>query len=114
VRLGTPWGRWVQSLGFSVRLFPPQYVRAYVRRNKTDRTDADTLLEAARCEDLAPVPIKSEQQQALASLHRLRSGWMATRTARINAIRGILRELGVTIPLGARKLPATVLARLAE
>lgn len=108
------WGRWLQSLGFTVRLLPPQYVRAYVRRNKTDRTDADALLEAARCEDLVPVPIKSEQQQAIASLHRLRSGWMATRTARINAIRGVLRELGVNIPLGARKVPATVLARLAE
>lgn len=106
------WGRWLRALGFTVRLLPPQYVRAYVRRNKTDRTDADALLEAARCEDLPAVPVKSEQQQALASLHRLRSGWLSTRTARINALRGILRELGVTIPLGARKVPPAVLALL--
>lgn len=106
------WGRWLQSLGFTVRLLPPQYVRAYVRRNKTDRSDADALLEAARCEDLASVPVKNEQQQALASLHRLRSGWLSTRTARINAIRGILRELGATIPLGTRKVTPAVLALL--
>ena len=106
------WGRWLRTLGFTVRLLPPQYVRAYVRRNKTDRTDADALLEAARCEDLPSVPVKSEQQQALASLHRLRSGWLSTRTARINALRGILRELGVTIPLGARRVPPAVLALL--
>jgi len=102
------WGRWLQSLGFTVTLLPPQYVRAYVRRNKTDRADADALLEAARCADLAAVPVKSEQQQALSSLHRLRSGWMATRTGRINAVRGILREFGVSIPRGARRVTGTV------
>ena len=30
-----------------VRLLPVQYVRPYVRRNKTDRTDTEALLEAA-------------------------------------------------------------------
>jgi transposase len=98
------WGRWLQSLGFTVTLLPPQYVRAYVRRNKTDRADADALLEAARCSGLAAVPIKSEQQQALNALHRLRSGWLATRTSRINAVRGILREFGAVIPQGARRV----------
>jgi transposase len=47
------------------------------------------------------VPVKSVQQQVLASLHRLRSGWMAERTARINTLRGLLRELGLIIPVGA-------------
>jgi len=85
LRLGTLLGRrWLQSLGFTVTLLPPQYVRAYVRRNKTDRADADALLEAARCADLAAVPVKSGQQQALGSLHRLRSGWLSTRASRIN------------------------------
>lgn len=102
------WGRWLQKLGFTVALLPPQYVRAYVRRNKTDRADADALLEAIRCGDLPAVPVKSEQQQALGSLHRLRSGWLATRTARINAVRGILREFGVTIPRGARRVTRVV------
>jgi transposase len=108
------WGRWLQSLGFAVTLLPPQYVRAYVRRNKTDRADADALLEAARCSDLAAVPIKSEQQQTLNALHRLRSGWLATRTSRINAVRGILREFGATIPRGARRVVPALHHLLAE
>ena len=52
-------------------------------------------------EEIRPVPIKTVSQQATASLHRLRSAWMATRTARLNALRGLLRELGVNIPVGA-------------
>jgi transposase len=60
------------------------------------------LLEAHRNKDIKPVPIKSIEQQALMTLHRLRSSWMSVRTARLNAIRGHLREFGFTIPLGAR------------
>jgi len=67
-------------------------VRPYVVRNKTDRTDAKGLLEAARNDEVRPVPVKSETQQALTALHRLRSTWLATRTARINTVRGLLRE----------------------
>lgn len=108
------WGRWLNSLGFTVRLLPPQYVRAFVRRNKTDRSDADALLEAARSADLTAVPVKTEQQQALLSLHRLRAAWMASRTARLNTVRGILRELGVNVPRGARRVTAAVEALLGE
>jgi transposase len=108
------WGRWLSSLGFTVRLLPPQYVRAFVRRNKTDRSDADALLEAARSTDLTTVPVKSEQQQALLSLHRLRSAWLASRTARTNTVRGILREFGVNVPRGARRVTAAVETLLGE
>jgi len=96
------WARQIQHLGHSVVLLPHQYVRPYVRRNKTDRTDAKGLLEAHRNKDIHPVPIKSVEQQTLASLHRFRSAWLATRTAHINTVRGILRELGIFIPLGAQ------------
>ena len=78
------WGRKLRQLGHTVVLLPPQYVRPYVRRNKTDRTDAKALLEAYRNAEIEPVPIKSVEQQQLAALHRLRSGWLATRTARLN------------------------------
>jgi transposase len=77
-------------------------VRAYVKRNKTDAADAAALLEAVRCADIVPVRIKSVEQQALQSLHRVRSAWMATRTARINALRGFCREFGITIAAGSR------------
>jgi transposase len=64
----------------------------YVRRNKTERADTAALLEANRNEEIQPVPIKSVEQQGIASLHRVRSTWLATRTARINTIRGLLRH----------------------
>jgi transposase len=96
------WGRWLNSLGIEVRLLPAQYIRAYVKRNKTDAADAAALLEAARASDMRPVRIKSVEQQALQGMHRIRSLWMGTRTSRINALRGFCREFGVTIPVGAR------------
>ncbi len=103
------WGRRLRDLGFEVILLPPQFVRPYVRRNKTDRTDCEALLEAFRCAGIQPVAIKSEDQQAITALHRMRSQWMATRTARINGLRALLREFGLTQPAGAsrflRELP---------
>jgi transposase len=91
-----------QMHGHHVVLVPPHAVRPYVLRNKTDRTDAKGLLEAVRNDEVRPVPVKSETQQAVVALHRLRSTGLATRTARINTVRGLLREFGVVIPTGAR------------
>ncbi|NMG37350.1 IS110 family transposase [Azoarcus sp. TTM-91] len=96
------WARWLNSLGIEVRLLPAAYIRAYVRRNKTDAADARALLEAARAADIDPVRVKSVEQQALQGLHRIRSLWMSTRTSRINALRGFCREFGLSIPQGAR------------
>lgn len=95
------WARWLRGMGIDVRLLPPSYIRAYVKRNKTDAADARALLEAARCGDIVPVQIKSVEQQALQALHRTRSLWMATRTSRINALRGFCREFGLAVPPGA-------------
>ncbi len=96
------WARWLNRLGIDVKLLPAAYIRAYVKRNKTDAADACALLEAARCADIVPVRIKSIEQQALQGLHRIRSLWMSTRTSRINALRGFCREFGLLIPQGAR------------
>src|SRR6266536_1352955 len=98
------WAREIQKLGHRVVLLPPHHVRPYIRRNKTDRTDAKGILEASRNDDIRPVPVKTVNQQVLTSLHRLRSGWMLERTARLNALRGLLRELGVFIPVGSREV----------
>ena len=106
------WGRTIEQLGHTVRLLPPHETRRYVRRNKTDRTDAKALLEAARNEEIHPVPVKSVPQQAVASLHRVRTTWIRTRTARLNTLRGLLREFGVTIPVGARHVVPHVRAWL--
>jgi transposase len=103
------WGRRCRARGLRPRHLPVQYVRPYVRRNKTDRTDTDAMLEAARCGDIRPVPVKTVEQQTLQALHRVRTQWQAARTARINVVRGLLREQGLPVPVGAR----TVLARVA-
>lgn len=95
-------GRRLVGLGIEVILLPAQYVRAYVRRNKTDSADAMALLEAAKAPDIRPVRIKSVEQQSIQALHRTRSLWMSTRTSRINALRGFCRELGLHVPVGAR------------
>jgi len=97
------WARTLQAQGHQVQLLPAQYVRAYVKRNKTDAADAGALLEAARCAEIRPVPVKSIEQQAIQQLHRLRAQCMGTRIARINWLRGALREFGFCIPLGARR-----------
>ena len=94
--------RWLNGLGVEVLLLPARYVRAYVKRNKTDAADAAALLEAVRASDIAPVRVKSIEQQALQGMHRIRSLWMGTRTSRINALRGFCREFGITISQGSR------------
>ena len=106
------WGRELQRLGHQVVLLPPHAVRPYVLGNKTDRCDAKALLEAFRNEAIHPVPLKSVSQQLICALHRLRSAWLAARTARINTIRGLLREFGFTIPVGARHVVPTTQALL--
>lgn len=104
------WARQIETLGHRVLLLPPSRTRPYVTGNKTDRTDAKGLPEAQRNEQIQPVPVKSLNQQALSALHRLRSAWLAARTARINTVRGLLREFGIVIPLGSKR----VLPRLQE
>jgi len=96
------WGRELRALGHQVSLLPPAHVARYRQGNKTDRADAKALLEAARNEDIIPVPVKSLDQQAINALHRMRSGYVATRTARINAVRGLLREFGHVLPQRSR------------
>jgi transposase len=86
----------------------------YILRNKSDGADAKGLLEAMRNDDLRQVPVKSVDQHVLTSLHRMRSAWMATRTARLNTLRGLLRELGLSIPVGARQVVPQVRALVSD
>lgn len=108
------WARELQPLGHAVRLLPAHDVHRYVRRNKTDRSDAKALLEANRNAEIHAIPIKTTELQAVASLHRLRSTWMTTRTGRLNTIRGLLREFGIFIPIGASRVVPRVRELLAE
>ena len=108
------WARTLRARGMEVRLLPAKYVRAYVRRNKTDAADAMALLEAARASDITPVAVKSVEQQSLQALHRLRSGWIGTRTRRINTLRGLCREFGIDLPVGAARGLAEIARLLAD
>lgn len=108
------WARQLQGCGHEVLLLPPTRVKPYVRRNKTDQADAKGLLEACRNEDIRPVPVKTVAQQTLAGLHRLRSAWVADRTARINLVRGLLRESGHFLPAGARHVVTKAWALLED
>jgi transposase len=108
------WARQFQRLGHRVVLLPPSLVRPYRKRTKTDKADAKALLEAYRDEEIHPVPIKSIHQQTLTQLHRARSKWIKGRTATINTLRGLLRELGVFIPVGAKKVVPLVYAYIAD
>jgi transposase len=108
------WGQRFEAMGHRVRLLPAHDVARYRKGQKTDRNDAKAMLEAYRNEEVQPVPIKSPDQQALASLHRLRSRWVASRTAGLNTIRGLLREFGLPIPVGATRVVPQVTAWLED
>ena len=98
------WSRVAKQHGHQVKLLHAHYVRPYVRRNKTDSADADALLRADQDRDLNPIPPKNEHQQALQSLHRIRSQWKKTRTARICCAKALLAEFGVSLPRGSKDL----------
>jgi transposase len=108
------WARRLAELGIAVKLLPPKHVRRYVLGNKTDAADCAALLEAARNPKIRPVRVKGVEQQALQALHRLRSQWMATRTQRINGLRGFCREFGLAIPRGARVGLQSIAALVAD
>ena len=83
-----------------MRLIPAQYVKPYVKTNKNDYIDAEAIAEAVGRPKMRFVPIKSDDQLDLQSLHRVRERWVMRRTAVINQIRGLLLERGITVRKG--------------
>jgi transposase len=105
------WARELTKLGHEVRLMPPQYVRAYVKTNKHDAADAEACCEAVQRPGMRFVPVKSEDQQSLLMLHRVREQLLKQRTATINALRAHLAEFGIVAAqhrTGLRELLAVV------
>src|SRR6266852_4351050 len=95
-------GRALQEQGHEVRLIPAQYVKPYVKTNKSDYIDAEAIAEAVGRPTMRFVPIKSDEQLDMQSLHRVRERWVVRRTAVINQIRGRLLHRGITIRKGRR------------
>jgi transposase len=89
------WSRRLQGLGHTVRLMPPSYVKAYLKRSKNDANDAAAICEAVTRPSMRFVPTKSEQQQSGLMLHRSRQLLVRQRTMLSNAIRGHMAELGI-------------------
>lgn len=94
------WARELMALGHEVRLLPPRYVKSYVWRNKTDGADAEGICVACRDPRIHPIPVKSEDQQAVLTLHRARELLVRHRTMLGNAIRAHLAEFGIIAPQG--------------
>ncbi len=97
-------GRALREQGHEVRLIPAQYVKPYVKTNKSDYIDAEAIAEAVGRPTMRFVPIKSDDQLDMQSLHRVRERWVMRRTAVINQIRGLLLERGITLRTGRRHL----------
>lgn len=105
------WGRSIASLGHTVKLIPPAYVKPFVKRQKNDMADAEAIAEAASRATMRFVAVKTEAQQAAAMAYRTRDLLVRQRTQTINALRGHLAEYGVLAPTGivhVGRLSATV------
>ncbi len=108
------WGRKAQELGHDVRLLPAQHVRPYRIGQKIDRRDAEAILSARHRETIVAVPVKTVEQQTICALHRVRAALMKTRTARLNTVRGLLREFGVVIAEGAERVQPALFEALSQ
>lgn len=106
------WARKLRSMGHTVRLIAPQFVKPYVKTNKNDVADAEAICEAVGRPNMRFVPIKNVEQQAVLALHRVRQGFIKARTAQANQIRGLLAAFGLIIPQGighiASRVPALI------
>jgi transposase len=98
------WVRELSRVGHSVRLIPPQYVKPYVKKNKTDAADAEAICEAVARPNMRYVPVKTLDQQDVLSLHRVRSLFVRQRTAAINTVRGLLTEFGIVAGKGIQRV----------
>jgi len=98
------WGREIAKLGHDTKLIPAQHVTPFVRGNKNDHNDAFAIAEASQRANIRFVPVKSEHQQEISCLHRIRERLSKNKTALSNQSRGLLSEFGVVFPCGHKAL----------
>jgi transposase len=98
------WARELRAMGHDVRLMPPAYVKAYVKRGKNDAVDAAAACEAISRPDMRFVTIKSEDQQAALMAHKARDLLVKQRTMMVNSLRGCLAEFGVVVAKGVHRV----------
>ena len=98
------WGREITKLGHEAKLIPAQHVTPFVRGNKNDSNDTVAIIEASQRPYIRFVPIKTEYQQEICSLHRIRERLIRNRTSVTNQMRGLLSEFGVIANAGKASL----------
>lgn len=119
------WGRRFERYGHTVKLMAPKFVAPYRKSSKNDGNDAEAVCEAVSRPSMRFVPVKSAEQQAVLSLHRVRQGFIEQRTATLNRIRGLLAEFGIVLPqradqvrraamIAAEELPVLARAAVAD
>ena len=102
------WGRQLISRGYQVKMIAPQFVKPYVKSNKSDRNDAAAICEAMSRPSMRFVALKTIEQQDIQAIHRVRSEVVKQRTAKANQIRGLVGEYGLVAPQGIHALRAAL------
>jgi len=102
------WGRELQALGYTVKLIPPQFVKPYVKSNKSDAKDAEAICEAMSRPNMRFVTVKRVEQQDIQATHRIRAELITQRTAKANQIRGLVAEYGLVAPKHLSSLRAAI------
>jgi transposase len=108
------WARTIQQFGHQAKLLPAQHVKAFLLRDKTDAMDAQAIWVAAQQPHIQAVPVKSQRQQTCMALHGMRRQLMKMRVMQTNALRGILAEFGIAMPVGHKQLLKTIQGELAR
>ncbi len=108
------WGRLLRELGHEVRLIAAQFVRPFVKTNKTDAADAEAIWEAVQRPGMRFAALKSKEQQAVLSLHRMRAQLVKIRTMQAHQVRSLIYEFGLVVPKGWRALLAQARPLLAD
>jgi hypothetical protein len=104
------WGRQISTLGHTVRLIAPNYVKPFVKRQKNDAADAQAICEAAHRPTMRFVAVKSEEKQASTMVFKARDLLVRQRNQIINALRGHLTEFGIIAPQGPRHIHTLIAA----
>ena len=102
------WARELVGLGHEVRLMPPHYVKAYVKRNKNDAADAEAICEGVKRPTMRFVAIKTVEQQSALMMHRARDLLVRQRTMLVNALRGHMAEFGLVSAQGLHNVTGLI------
>jgi transposase len=108
------WARCFENADYEVKIIAAHLVKPYVKSQKNDAADAEAICEAASREGMRTISTRSEEQQDIQNVHRVRERLVAQRTGVGNQIRGLLLEYGIVIPQGMKNLRVRLLELISE